>query len=118
MLSLFDSVSPKHAKGVELRKMFGNPCCFVNGKMFMGLHNNRLVLRLSEIDRTKLVAVGGKIFEPMPGRPMKEYVVVPAGMKQDALRIWVASSLSSASKLPAKSKKQKSNSVKSDTPNS
>ena len=107
MITFFDSIVPAKETGVERRKMFGNPACFVKGNMFMAVHNNRVLLRLSEDDRAKLGKLGGKIFEPMPGRPMKEYVVVPPDMKTpSALASWVRSSLSYASGLPAKKKKK------------
>ena len=106
MVAFFDSIVPPD-KGIEKRKMFGNPACFVNGNMFMAVHNNRLLLRLPEDDRERLTKRGGKIFEPMPGRFMKEYVVVPADLNApSALGYWVRSSLSYASGLPAKKKKK------------
>ncbi len=33
---------------VERRKMFGCPCAFVNGNMFAGVHEQNLIVRLSE----------------------------------------------------------------------
>ncbi len=42
-------------------------------------------------------------FEPMPGRPMKEYVVVPPTLvNDDAVEDWVRRSLAYAGQLPAK----------------
>src|SRR3990172_802017 len=62
----------------EPRKVFGYPAAVVNGHMFAGLHQADLILRLSEADRANLLKCpGAKLFEPMPGRPMREYVVVP-----------------------------------------
>jgi TfoX/Sxy family transcriptional regulator of competence genes len=105
MIHIFDSVAPGREHGTKTRKMFGNPCSFVNGNMFMGIHNNRIILRLSEADREKFVKLGGRIFEPMPGRFMKEYVVVPKEMKTSTeLGPWVMNSLSYASSLPPKRK--------------
>ena len=59
---------------VEARKMFGHPAAFVNGNMFSCLFQSSMILRLSEPDRRQS---GAKPFEPMPGRPMREYVEVP-----------------------------------------
>lgn len=78
-----------HARmtGVEAdgRKMFGYPCYFVNGNMFIGLHQENLILRLSLEDQktagTKFKGLAP--FEPMPGRFMKEYVVVPKSIYTD-----------------------------------
>ncbi len=106
-IAFFDSIVPLKEGGVEKRKMFGNPACFVNGNMFMAIHDNKLLLRLSEVDREKLTKLGGRIFEPMPGHFMKEYVVVHADLKTaSGLASWVQSSLSYASGLPAKKKKK------------
>jgi hypothetical protein len=91
MLRLFDNVAPnpKPEHGVERRKMFGYPCCFVNGNVFMGLHGKSMVLRLSEKDRQGLLENGGSVFEPMPEHIMGEYVVVPKESKPSDLRAWI-----------------------------
>jgi TfoX/Sxy family transcriptional regulator of competence genes len=63
---------------VERRKMFGGLSLFLNGNMFAGVHGAKIVLRLSEKDRADAQAeIGALPFEPMPGRTMKEYVVLP-----------------------------------------
>ncbi len=108
MVSFFDAVAPGPEEGVEKRKMFGYPCRFMNGNMFMGLHNNNMILRLSEEDRADIVKGGGRAFEPMPGRIMKEYVVVSKEMlKSRDLKAWIERSLAYASGLPQKKKKAK-----------
>ncbi|MBI5870354.1 MAG: TfoX/Sxy family protein [Actinobacteria bacterium] len=95
--------------GAQPRKMFGYPCAFVNGNMFTGLHQENLMLRLSEEDRATLLSIKGAApFEPMPGRAMKEYVTVPDSMlkKQAELKKWLARSFGYANSLPPKVKKQ------------
>src|SRR5437867_1257096 len=63
---------------VQPRKMFGYPAAFINGQMFTGLFQESMILRLPADDRDDLMKhSGAKPFEPMPGRAMKEYVVVP-----------------------------------------
>jgi TfoX N-terminal domain len=57
--------------------MFSYPCCFINGNMFTCLHESHWIVRLSEEDREALEAEGGKIFDPMGGRPMREYRILP-----------------------------------------
>jgi TfoX/Sxy family transcriptional regulator of competence genes len=91
----------------EQRKMFGYPCAFVNGQMFVGVFADRLMMRLSEEDRAKFLKLpGAKQFEPMPGRPMKEYVEVPEAMLRPAeLKKWLKKSLAYAQGLPPKKKK-------------
>lgn len=43
----FDAALPA-AADVQRRQMFGCPCAFVNGNMFAGLHENRLLVRAPE----------------------------------------------------------------------
>jgi TfoX/Sxy family transcriptional regulator of competence genes len=78
--------------GIELRQMFGYPCAFVAGQMFTGLFQDSMMLRLSETDRSEFISLRKTtLFEPMPGRPMREYVVVPKAVleSRDELRSWV-----------------------------
>ncbi len=86
------------------RPMFGYPTCVLGGNMFMGLHQDRLILRLGEGDRRAFMeSHAAELFEPMPGRPMKEYVVVPATLVDDsAVEDWVARAHAYAQSLPAK----------------
>ena len=96
--------------GVELRKMFGYPAAFVGGNMFTGLHEDRMILRLGEEDRTVLLREqDARIFEPMPGRPMREYVVVPEALLRSAPKLlgWLRRAEAYARTLPPKSSKKK-----------
>jgi TfoX/Sxy family transcriptional regulator of competence genes len=90
--------------GVERRKMFGYPACFANGHMFTGLHKDRWVIRLPDEARTALAEAGGTPFEVMPGRPMREYLVLPATLASDpaAMRPWLERALANARDLPPK----------------
>jgi TfoX/Sxy family transcriptional regulator of competence genes len=113
IVKLFNEIahSSSEKKGVEERKMFGYPCRFVNGNMYMGLHNNNMILRLSEKDRIDFLKLGARLFEPMPGRIMKEYVEVPKEMmireedkSTNDLKAWIDKSLSYAMTLAPKKK--------------
>ena len=53
----FRSIVPA-ATNVVVKPMFGNLGAFVNGNMFMGLHEDRMILRLSDPDREVLTAWG------------------------------------------------------------
>ena len=66
-------------------------------------------MRVSVDDQAKVRKQGGRPFEPMPGRAMTGYVVVPVGWqkKPDATRAWVVTALSWSRALPAKEKKAK-----------
>jgi TfoX/Sxy family transcriptional regulator of competence genes len=106
---LFASLVPDHP-GVTERPMFGQRSAFVNGNMFMGIFGQDLLLRLPEQDREAVVAAGGAVFEPMAGRPMREYVVLPSAWltRRATLNKWIARSLDHAEALPPKTSKPKS----------
>ena len=104
--------------GVEPRKMFGYSCVFANGNMFSGLHEAGMVLRLPDEQRAEFLRLkGAEQFEPMPGRVMREYVVVPKMLLNapEKLRAWVQKSLAYVSSLPAKPKKGAGGSKRSKT---
>jgi TfoX/Sxy family transcriptional regulator of competence genes len=90
--------------GVARRKMFGYPACFANGRMFTGLHQDRWVIRLPDEARAALAEAGGTPFEVMPGRPMREYLVLPATLASNpaAMRPWLERALANARDLPPK----------------
>jgi TfoX/Sxy family transcriptional regulator of competence genes len=108
LVELFQRLLPE--TGGAGRTMFGCPCGFLGGNMFMGLFADQLFLRLAEPDRAKLLAEEGAApFDPMGGRPMREYVVVPPawleGDADDDLRWWIAKSVRYAKTLPPKAVK-------------
>lgn len=103
----FDSLVP-HGPRVERRKMFGYPAAFVTGNLFMSLFEDSLVLRLADDDRSAFLRLDGTAaFEPMPGRPMREYVVVPPAMvaRPKSLAPWIQRSLAYARSIPPKAAK-------------
>jgi len=107
LVQLFGRVLPE-APNIERRKMFGYPCAFVNGHMFAGLFASQMFVRLPAEERHALIAdQDAKPLEPMPGRPMKDYIVVPpALMTRDAdLKSLVARALAFGASLPPKTKK-------------
>jgi TfoX/Sxy family transcriptional regulator of competence genes len=94
---------------VAMRPMFGNLAAFVNGNMFTGLFGEDLFVRLPEDERRRLMAAGGRPFEPMPGRAMGGYVLLDHGWRRDpgAARKEIALALEWARGLPAKAPKTK-----------
>ena len=69
---------------ISRRKMFGEIAGFVNGNMVTGLHSGRWFVRLvGEEQRDALALAGAMRFEPMPGRPMGDYVVLPPDVVGD-----------------------------------
>jgi hypothetical protein len=104
LVRAFDAALPDEP-AVERKLMFGYPAGFVNGNMFCGLHQENVVLRLDDEGRATLLEHdGAAIFEPMPGRPMREYVVAPpdvVGSKKE-LGAWMKHALTYVATLPAK----------------
>jgi hypothetical protein len=59
--------------------MFGMPCLKNNGKAFAGFYNGTMVFKLGGAKHAEALALSGsRLFDPMGGRPMKEWVEVPA----------------------------------------
>jgi TfoX/Sxy family transcriptional regulator of competence genes len=85
--------------------MFGYPCGFVNGNLFGGIFEDRVMVRLPEDSRLP----GAEPFMPMPGRPMKGYVELPkpATAKPAQMRKWLAEAHAYTATLPAKPAKKK-----------
>jgi len=95
----------------EKRPMFGCPAYFVNNNMFAGVHQDVIILRLSPADREAIQKASDEIvpFEPMEGRPMREYVAVPEPFASDKREFaaWVDRAYEFARSLPPKVKKEK-----------
>ena len=93
----------------EKRMMFGFPAFFINANMFTGLFEDKLFIRLSDELREATERRTGalKHLEPMPGRPMKDYVVLPESfcMKESGLEALIRAAAVHARMLPAKVKK-------------
>lgn len=104
MVRLFENVL-KDFPMAETRKMFGYPASFVNGNMFAGLFQDEMFLRLDDKDRAAIrKQYGTQLFEPMPGRPMRGYVLVPRYILKSPrlLREWLNKGMEYAKTLPAK----------------
>jgi hypothetical protein len=71
------------------RPMFGYPAYFINRNMFMGLFQASVFARLSPAYVAELRKKYPSIdnLEPMPGRPMKAYFVIPEELFSDSTRL-------------------------------
>jgi len=110
LIDLFDKAVPASAN-VSRRQMFGYPAAFANGNLFIGLHQNDFIMRLSEEDRARFSArYGERTFEPMKGRRMREYVRLPEELLTDARRRapWIKRSLQYAEAIKPKPQSKKS----------
>ena len=93
---------------VTVRPMFGGMGAFANTWMFMGLFAEDLFVRLDEEDRAIVFAAGGGPLEPMPGKPMRDYVTIPNWRAdQKTVRRWAEKGLGLALSLPPKAKQAK-----------
>ena len=89
------------AADVERRQMFGCPCAFVNGNMFAGLHEDRLVVRLPD-EATGRPCV-------ITGRTMKQYALIAdaLALTPKAMARWIERGYAFTRALPPKTAKQK-----------
>jgi len=106
LIAAFARVVPAGG-GAERRPMFGYPAAFVNGNMFAGLHEDRLVLRLDDDGAVDAKRCGAIDFEPMPGRRMSGWVAVSGNLLADEflLRRWATRAFRHVSAMPPKARK-------------
>jgi TfoX/Sxy family transcriptional regulator of competence genes len=117
LVTLFGSVVDDAR--VERRQMFGYPAGFARGQMCCGLFGSHLFVRLGEADRSELLRVdGAHLFDPMGGRPMREYVVLPTAEleSESRLRSWIAKAIAYAESLPPKGNRSKQGDVDAPRP--
>ena len=110
--ALVDFITKKmKSKNCDYRKMFGYPAYFINGNMFVGVHGDKLFLRLSDADMAEIIKDCKDVtaFEPMPGRAMKGYVVLPKPVYSDdkIFAEYLDKSTKYVSSLPPKQEKKK-----------
>lgn len=64
--------------GVSRGKMFGMPCLKLDRTVVAGMYGDAMTFKLPPETREKALALPGvEPFDPMGGRPMKEWVVIP-----------------------------------------
>jgi TfoX/Sxy family transcriptional regulator of competence genes len=104
----FEKLVPADPR-VTVRKVFGQPAAFANGNMFFGVFGTDIFLRLPAAELAEAAkGEGTRPFEPMPGRPMRDYLVLAHELLSDRRRFGslLASSLEYASQLPSKGAKR------------
>jgi len=109
LVDLFYSVMERFPDA-ELRKMFGYPCAFYNGNMFVGLHERNMAVRLEKGELEKAFESGsGREFAPMKGRVMREYLALGEEVLADPekVAVFVEKSMAYVKTLPRKVKKSK-----------
>jgi TfoX/Sxy family transcriptional regulator of competence genes len=114
LIARFDAVAADFPRA-ERRMTFGYPCLYVGGNMISGLFGSRWHVKLGPDERHALESIpGAEPFEPMPGRPMTGFTLLPASIVDDdeAIRHWVRRAIAYGTTLPPKVPKAKSKSKK------
>jgi hypothetical protein len=103
LVERFTAVMDRYPEA-ERKKMFGYPAAFVGGNMATGLFADAWVVRLPDAEIEPAKAQGAGSFEPMPGKPMKAFVAIPATDIDDdaAISAWVERGLAHARSMPPK----------------
>ncbi|MFZ2649700.1 MAG: TfoX/Sxy family protein [Burkholderiaceae bacterium] len=95
LIARFDAALPQ-AADVQRRQMFGCPCAFVNGNMFAGLHEDRLMVRVPDEAAAHPAVI--------MGRTMKEYALLSnaVALNANAMSAWIERGYRFTRALPAK----------------
>ena len=107
LVERFDSVAADYPEATR-RLTFGYPCLYVGGNMVSGLFASSWHVKLGPDERQQLEAIpGAKPFEPMPGRPMTGFTLLPESIVDDdtEVRRWVGRAIAFGATLPPKEKK-------------
>ena len=100
---------------VKKRRMFGCPAYFVNDNLLAGVFQDNLFMRLSEADRIEIHSRYDEAvpFEPVKGRIMKKYVVLPDTLynNPEKFQEWLNRSYQFVSSLPVKKLNKRKNKV-------
>ncbi|MBI1949422.1 MAG: TfoX/Sxy family protein [Deltaproteobacteria bacterium] len=113
----FTALLPAHPD-VQPRRMFGYACAFVRGNFWTGLFEDKVVVRLPDGLHERFPRLAGAPpFDPMGGRPMKGWYVVPADVVADdgALARFMRDTFAAVLELPAKTTAKKKKTAKKKT---
>src|SRR2546423_4838211 len=102
LIAAFEKAKPSDP-GVQSRPMFGYPSVFLNGNHFAGTFQDKIVVRIGA-DPAFVPGKTARPFEPMPGRAMTGYVVVPDAVAKSPARLrdWIGEAHDYVKTLPAK----------------
>jgi hypothetical protein len=104
LVEAFASVLARFPDATQ-RQMFGYPAAFIGGNLVTSLHEDRWIVRLPDDARGRLLELDGAgPFEPMPGRPMKGFAILPKTVVADpeAVAGWVERAVAFGHTLPPK----------------
>jgi len=109
LVARFDAIAADFPEATR-RLTFGYPCLYVGGNMVSGLFGSRWHVKLGPEERQSLEAIPGAApFEPMPGRPMTGFTLMPQSVvdDDDEIHAWVGRAVRFGTTLPAKGPKPK-----------
>ncbi len=86
--------------GPDRKLVFGCPALLHASTMFFGVHATGLLVRLDADAADELLHRGGRPFEPVPGRPMTGFFLLPPDLPDPAG--WVARAYEHVRSLPPK----------------
>jgi TfoX/Sxy family transcriptional regulator of competence genes len=107
LIERFDTVAADFPEATR-RLTFGFPCLYVGGNMVTGLYGESWHVRVDKDDTEELLRLpGARPFEPMPGRPMTGFTLLPETIVDDdaAVREWVGRAIAHVSTMPVKAPK-------------
>ena len=91
--------------------MFGHPAFFIRGNMFAGIFGDDIFIRLSSESRDVIFKSFDEAapFEPLEGRVMRQYVVLPQSIYDDSalFHLWLGRAFEYAFGLAPKPVKKK-----------
>jgi TfoX/Sxy family transcriptional regulator of competence genes len=69
----------------ERRKMFGQWALFLRGHMFAGIFQDAIFVRINPDEQDEVRQLSDEVeqFEPLKGRAMREYLVLPPAIFED-----------------------------------
>jgi hypothetical protein len=114
LIERFDAVAADFPEATR-RLTFGYPCLYVGGNMVTGLFGESWHVRVGKNDTDELLRLpGAGPFEPMPGRPMTGFTLLPETIVDDdvAVRQWVGRAIAHVSTMPVKTAKPKASKPK------
>jgi len=120
LIERFDTVAADFPEAMR-RLTFGYPCLYVGGNMVTGLFGESWHVRVGKDDTGELLRLpGARPFEPMPGRPMTGFTLLPEAIVDDdaAVREWVGRAIAHVSTMPVKTPKPRSAKPKTAKPRS
>jgi len=120
LIERFDTVAADFPEATR-RLTFGYPCLYVGGNMVTGLFGDSWHVRVGKEDTDELLQLpGARPFEPMPGRPMTGFTLLPETIVDDdaAIREWVGRAIAHVSTMPVKTPKPRTTKPKPAKPRS